>query len=139
MTIDDLVFVGLNGHVVAMDRRSGEIVWSKVHLEGGYLSLLLDGDLLAVSSHGYVYCLDPLTGDLLWENPLEGKGTGVACIVSVRGQNPSTVSTQASAQAAAAVAAEGAAGWDAGGDGGADSGGDSGSDSGSDAGGDASS
>ncbi len=63
MKIDDLVFVGLNGHVVALDRKNGETVWSKVHLEGGCVSLLLDGeDLLAVSSHGYVVLCGSVNG-----------------------------------------------------------------------------
>ncbi len=106
MRIEDLVFVGLNGQVVAMDRKNGEIVWvwSNDGLMSGYVSLLLDGDRLVVSSNGYLYCLDPLNGDVLWENPLKGKGTGVASLVSVRGQSSSTVSMQASAEDAAAAA-----------------------------------
>jgi outer membrane protein assembly factor BamB len=110
MTIDDLVFVGLNGYVVAVDRKNGQIVWSNDelrggNLSGGYVSLLLDGDRLIVSSNGYLFCLDPLTGNVLWENPLKGYGTGLASIVSVRGQSSSTASAQASAGDAAAVIA----------------------------------
>lgn len=104
MKIDDLVFVGLNGRVAAMDRKSGQIVWSNDKLKGGYVSLLLDGDRLIVSSNGYLFCLDPLNGNVIWDNPLTGYGTGVASMVSVRGQSSSTVSMQAaSAQASAAA------------------------------------
>jgi hypothetical protein len=109
MKIDDLVFVGLNGHVVAMNRKNGEIAWSNDQHRGGYVSLLLDGDRLVVSSDGYLYCLDPLNGDVLWENPLKGKGTGVACIVSVRGQSSLTASIQAASARADDAAAGGAA------------------------------
>jgi outer membrane protein assembly factor BamB len=115
MTIDDLVFVGLNGYVVAVDRKNGQIVWSNDelrggHLSGGYVSLLLDGDRLIVSCNGYLFCLDPLNGNVLWDNPLTGHGIGVASIVSVGGQSSATASMQAaSAQASAGVVAAGAA------------------------------
>ncbi len=60
MKIDDLVFVGLNGRVAAMDRKSGQIVWSNDKLKGGYVSLLLDGDRLIVSSNGYLFSSGPV-------------------------------------------------------------------------------
>jgi outer membrane protein assembly factor BamB len=103
MTIDDLVFCGLNGYVAAISRENGEIVWSNDELESGCVSLLLDGDRLVVSANGYLYCLDPLTGKMLWKNPLTGYGTGVASIVSARGQSFPTVSLQASEQDGAAI------------------------------------
>ncbi len=85
--IEDLVFVGLNGYALALDRESGEIVWSNDKMLSGYVTLLLDGDRLIVSTNGYMYCLDPLTGDILWHNPLSGYGIGTpTSIISVRGQ-----------------------------------------------------
>jgi outer membrane protein assembly factor BamB len=85
--IEQLVFVGLNGYTVALDRDTGEIVWSNNKLKSGYVTLLLDGDRLIVSTNGYIFCLDPLTGQVLWNNPMRGYGTGVAHLVSVRGQS----------------------------------------------------
>lgn len=76
MSIDQLIFVGLNGYALALDRDSGEIVWSNSEMNSGYVSLLLDGDRLIVSTNGYIYCLDPLTGQVLWNNPLRGYGMG---------------------------------------------------------------
>jgi outer membrane protein assembly factor BamB len=76
MTIDQLVFVGFRGYVVALDRDNGEIVWTNDKLESGYVALLVDGDRLIVSTNGYTYCLEPLTGEILWRNPLSGYGTG---------------------------------------------------------------
>lgn len=87
MNIDQLIFVGLNGYVVALDRATGEIVWSNNELNNGYVSLLLDGDQLIVSTDGYIFCLSPLTGDIRWKNPLSGYGTGVATMASVRGSS----------------------------------------------------
>lgn len=108
MTIDQLVFVGLNGYALALDRDSGEIVWSNNEMKSGYVTMLLDYDRLIVSTNGYIYCLDPLTGNILWHNPLKGYGAGApTSLVSVRGQSSQTVIEQAAAAAAAAAASSG--------------------------------
>jgi outer membrane protein assembly factor BamB len=105
--IDQLIFVGLNGYALALDRDSGDIVWSNNQMKGGYVTLLLDGDRLIVSTNGYIYRLDPLTGEILWHNPLKGYGGGApTALVSVRVQ----ANQQLTAQAAAAIAAAAAAG-----------------------------
>src|SRR3954468_15735873 len=102
MTIDQLVFVGLNGYALALDRETGEIVWSNNEMKSGYVTILLDGDRLIVSTNGYIYCLEPLTGEILWNNPLKGYGTGApTALVSVRGQ----ASIQALIEQAAAARA----------------------------------
>jgi outer membrane protein assembly factor BamB len=94
MSIDQLIFVGLNGYAVALDRDSGEIAWSNDDMESGYVTLLLDGDRLIVSANGYMYCLDPLTGTTLWHNPLKGYGVAPAAVVSARGQSAHTLIQQ---------------------------------------------
>jgi outer membrane protein assembly factor BamB len=111
MTIDQLIFVGLRGYVIALDRDSGETVWSNDNLKSGFTTLLLDGDRLIVSTNGYMYCLDPLTGDILWQNPLKGYGVGVTDLASVRGRGPrAALPHAAAAEAAQAAAASGAHG-----------------------------
>ena len=103
MSIDQLIFVGLNGYALAMDRNSGEIVWYNDQMKSGYVTLLLDGDRLIVSTNGYIYCLDPLTGQILWNNPLRGYGSGApTSLISVRGQSSQVVIQQAAAATAAA-------------------------------------
>ena len=105
MTVEDLIFVGLNGYAVALNRDTGEIVWSNDQMKSGYVTLLLDFDRLIVSTNGYIYCLDPLTGNIQWHNPLKGYGAGApTSLVSVRGQTSQTVIEQAAAAAAAAAA-----------------------------------
>ena len=107
MTIDQLIFVGLNGYALALNRETGEIVWSNDQMKSGYVSLLLDGDRLIVSTNGYMYSLDPLTGAIQWQNPLKGFGMGApTSLVSVRGQISQVVLEQA-AHAIAAAASEG--------------------------------
>jgi outer membrane protein assembly factor BamB len=106
MTIEQLVFVGLNGYALAIDRDSGEIVWSNNEMKSGYVTMLLDYDRLIVSTNGYIYCLDPLTGNILWHNPLKGYGAGApTSLISVRGQSSQTVIEQAAAAAVAAASA----------------------------------
>ena len=72
MQIEQLIFVGLNGYALALDRDTGEIVWSNGEMKSGYVTFLLDFDRLIVSTNGYIYCLDPLTGKIQWHNPLKG-------------------------------------------------------------------
>ena len=106
MTVDQLIFVGLNGYALALDRDTGEIVWSNNQMKSGYVTLLLDGDRLIASTNGYIYCLDPLTGAIRWHNPLKGFGMGSpTSLVSVRGQISDVVLEQAAAAIAAASAA----------------------------------
>jgi outer membrane protein assembly factor BamB len=99
MTVDQLIFVGLRGYVLALDRDSGQIVWSNDKLKSGFTTLLLDGDRLIVATNGYMHCLDPLTGKILWQNPLKGYGIGVTDLASVRGRGPRAVLPHAAAVA----------------------------------------
>jgi hypothetical protein len=94
-----LVFVGLNGYALALDRDTGEIVWSNSDMKSGYVTLLLDGDRLIVSTNGYIYCLDPLTGRTLWHNPLSGYGVGApTSLTSVRGLSAAGLIQQQAAE-----------------------------------------
>ena len=86
MAIEDLVYIGFNSRVVALNRDTGQVAWDWTSRSGsGYVTLLLDGDRLIVSVIGYTYCLNPENGQELWFNDLPGYGSGVASIVSVRG------------------------------------------------------
>ena len=94
--IERLVFVGLNGYAVALDRDTGAIVWSNNQMKSGYVTLLLDCDRLIVSADGHLYCLDPLTGRIRWHNGMSGYGAGApTSLVSVRGQSLQAVVQQA--------------------------------------------
>jgi outer membrane protein assembly factor BamB len=104
MTVEQLIFVGLNGYALALDRDTGEIVWTNREMKSGYVTLLLDGDRLIASTNGYIFCLNPLTGAILWHNPLKGYGMGApTSLISVRGQISDVVLHQAAAAIAAAA------------------------------------
>lgn len=107
MSPQDLVFIGFNSQVIALDRDSGELAWSwqaPKPKRGGYVTLLLDDDRLIVSVNGYMYCLLPRTGEQIWSNELKGFGTGVASIASVRGHSLHHLAAIAAAQAEQAAA-----------------------------------
>ncbi len=102
----DLVYIGLNRRVIALDRTDGRVAWEwKAPKGAGFVSLLLDGDRLMVGVHGYIYCLDPLYGQVVWENPLKGYGSALCSIVSVHGSGGGTATAAAIAQQQAAAAA----------------------------------
>src|SRR5262249_28423980 len=106
-SVDQLLFVGLNGWVAALDRDSGEVIWYCSELKSGYTTLLLDGDRLIVSTNGYLYCLDPQNGRVVWSNPLKGYGTGIAHLASLRGQSSQVILDQAAAAAAERSSSQG--------------------------------
>ncbi len=105
-TIRDLVYIGLNRRVIALDRTDGHVVWEwKASKGSGFVSLLLDGDRLMVGVSGYMTCLDPTYGQVVWENPLKGYGSALTTIVSVNGSSSQDTAAAAIAQQQAAAAA----------------------------------
>jgi outer membrane protein assembly factor BamB len=105
MQLTDLLYVGLNGRVAALDRHSGDIVWEWRAKEGStYVTILPDRGQLFVSVDGYTYCLDPATGEEYWMNPLKGYSTGPTSLATVETRTPDLLQRQAAAQAAAAAA-----------------------------------
>lgn len=109
-TVADLVFLGFNSRIAALDRFTGEIVWEWKSPKGsGFVTLLLDADRLIASIQGYTYCLDPLFGQQVWSNNMKGFGIGTTSLVSVNGSSGSSAAASAIAQeqADAAVATGG--------------------------------
>ena len=80
MKTSKLVFVGIKGSVIALNRATGQQVWA-THLKGSdFVNVVLQDGALLACSRGEVFCLDPLTGNGLWHNQLKGFGTGLATI-----------------------------------------------------------
>ena len=106
--LGNLVFVGLNSKVIALDRETGELIWKWKSPKGsGFVTLLLDGDQLIAAVSGYVSCLAPQTGELIWHNPLKGLGNGYTSLVSVYGGATPVIQAALAAQQAATAAATG--------------------------------
>jgi outer membrane protein assembly factor BamB len=103
MHLKDLLFLGLNGRVAALDRDSGEIVWEWKAKSGAgkYMTLLVDQGQLFVSADGYTYRLDPTTGEELWTNPLKGWGVGPTALATSTASSQQVLTAAAAAKRAA--------------------------------------
>lgn len=79
-----MVFVGIKGSVVALNRATGEQVWA-THLKGSdFVNIILQDGTVLASCYGEIFCLDPLTGAGVWHNPLKGFGRGLVTIATER-------------------------------------------------------
>src|SRR5262252_5121939 len=82
MKTSELIFVGIRGSVVALNRGNGEQVWA-THLKGiNFVNVVLDKDRVLASCSGEIFCLDALTGEALWHNRLKGFGMGLTTIAT---------------------------------------------------------
>jgi outer membrane protein assembly factor BamB len=74
------LFVGIKGRVIAVDRRSGETLWS-THLKGSqFVTVAVENGAVYAGTSGRLFCLDPSTGSVRWTNELPGMGYGLICI-----------------------------------------------------------
>ena len=109
MISSDLVFLGLRGSVVALDKNSGVRIW-EVKLKGcSFVTLLVEGNRILAGAQGEIFCLDATTGKTLWHDALKGYGLGLMSIAT-HNQNSGTtalaaqqVCQQEEASSAAAV------------------------------------
>lgn len=77
----DTLFIGTNGHVVAIDPHNGQEKW-RTKLSAGFLSattrqdvcVLAHEDSVFAGSNGHLFCLDAGSGHVLWRSDLEGLG-----------------------------------------------------------------
>jgi outer membrane protein assembly factor BamB len=84
MKTAQLVFVGIRGSVIALNRATGQQVWA-THLKGyDFVNVVLQDGAVLASCHGEIFCLEPLTGAGMWNNPLKGFGTGLATIATAQ-------------------------------------------------------
>ena len=82
MKTSDLVFIGIKGSVLALDRATGQQVWA-THLKGSdFVNVVVQDGTVLASCYGEIFCLDALTGNARWQNPLKGFGRGLAAIAT---------------------------------------------------------
>jgi outer membrane protein assembly factor BamB len=100
------VFLGVHGEVVALDRGTGQQLWSTKLAGGDFVNLMLDDDRIIATTKGKAFCIDAATGQLLWRNDLPGLGLGLVSIATASGSTPSGPPSQKRRQdEAAAIAA----------------------------------
>jgi len=83
--ISNTLFVGVKGHVAAIDKLDGSVLW-KTQLTGAmsmghrFVTVLVEGERVYAHCHGELFCLDASTGKQLWNNKLEGLGYDIATL-----------------------------------------------------------
>ena len=71
------LYVGTNGHVLALDPVRGEELWrTKLpkRSTGAPTTIVIKGHHLFVGHYGRVFALDRRTGEVLWQNELSKTG-----------------------------------------------------------------
>jgi len=102
---DTPLFLGIGGHVVALDRASGKEIW-RTKLKGNdFVNVVLDDGALYASNKGEVFCLDPATGTVRWNNRLSGLGLGLITMAGAGKSQPIVAAEKKRRDDAAAAAA----------------------------------
>ncbi len=105
-----VLFIGIAGTVVAIDRSTGTELWRR-RLKGtaSFTTVLFEDGVLFAGTGGELYRLDPATGEVLWHNRLKGLGMGLVAFASGPSVAAAVAAQQATEAAAAAAATTAAA------------------------------
>jgi outer membrane protein assembly factor BamB len=95
------LYIGLGGHVVAIDRATGAEIWRCRLRSSTFVTITVEPEAIYAGANGELYCIDPATGSIRWHNRLKGLGLSVVAF----GSSGATVSAAAMAARAAAAAA----------------------------------
>ena len=80
--------IGVKGTVVAVDRETGNTLWS-THLKGsGFVTVAVENGAIFAATHGHLYRLEPTSGHVRWTNELPKLGFG---LVSIAGASTSAL------------------------------------------------
>ncbi|HET6204514.1 MAG TPA: PQQ-binding-like beta-propeller repeat protein [Planctomycetota bacterium] len=102
--LQDLLFVGIKGSVVALHKATGEVAWSiKLRQGASYVPILAEGGFVFALSGGEVTCLSAADGKPVWHNELKGFGRGHSLLAGA--QNAGVAPAAAAAEEAQARAA----------------------------------
>lgn len=85
MASTGLLFIGVKGTAMALDRATGQTVWTAPLKGSDFVNVAMEGGDLYATTKGEIYCLDPATGQARWHNALPGYGRGLISIASAGG------------------------------------------------------
>jgi hypothetical protein len=86
MAQQTLVYIGISGNVLALDKSTGQEVWRTALKGRDFVNVAWQDGNLYATAKGELFCLDPGTGHIRWQNPLKGLGTGLITIAGSDGQ-----------------------------------------------------
>jgi len=107
MANEQVVYLGIGGHAVALDLATGAELWRRKIKGSALTGVAVCGDRLLVTASGEVWCLEPAQGEILWHNRLKGLGQG---FVTVAGADATPAMAAAIAARRAATTAASVAG-----------------------------
>ena len=105
MSQGSIIFVGIQGTVLALDRATGQEVWRSKLKSADFTNIVLQDGALYAATDGELFCLDPASGQVRWHNQLKGLGRGLITIGTYAGQQTLAMSEKQRQDAAAAAAA----------------------------------
>lgn len=107
MASSNLVFIGIKGSVVALDRATGTQVWATSLKGHEFVNVAFFDDELYAAAKGELYCLDSATGQVRWHNLLKGYGWGLMTIAAngIQGNQMAMLEKRKREQRAAVAAA----------------------------------
>lgn len=83
----DCVYLGMRGHVVALDSGTGGELW-RTKLKGADLVTVgQDGTRVYGATRGELYALEPHSGTIMWHSKLKGLGLGLVSILTAQGSS----------------------------------------------------
>jgi outer membrane protein assembly factor BamB len=80
--IEDVLFIGIKGTVLALHRASGQELWRTKLKSCQFVNVMQEGDRIYASTLGEVFCLESASGRILWNNPLKGMGYGLVAFAN---------------------------------------------------------
>lgn len=96
----DHLYIGVGGHAVAIDARTGEELWRTKLKTGATVTVHPVGARVFAGANGELYCLDAASGNILWHNKLPGLGLGILTFGSSADAAVAYLAQQASRAAA---------------------------------------
>ena len=104
MANSSLVFVGVKGAVIALDKSNGSELWRAKLGGSDFVNLVLEDDRVYATTRGQVFCMSATSGEILWNNPLKGMGLGLVTLASAAGQDTALAEKMRRDQAAVVAA-----------------------------------
>ena len=81
MNESDRVYLGIRGHVLALNRGDGSIVWQTKLKGSDFVTLAWEGEEIFAVTSGEAFRIEATSGTIVWHNPLRGWGTGLASVL----------------------------------------------------------
>ena len=77
MPQSDTIYIGVGGHVVAIDRATGAEHWRCKLRSSNFVTIAVEAEAIYAGVNGELFCVDKGSGAILWRNRLKGLGMSI--------------------------------------------------------------